>query len=51
MVPAAHGEWLAAHVPGVRASLLPEEGHLSIALAMFGEIVDELLASVPRPSG
>jgi hypothetical protein len=34
-----------------RASLLPEEGQPSIALAMFGEIEDELLASAPRPSG
>lgn len=49
MVP-AHGEcW---RRPARRAaSLLPEEGHPSVALAMFGEIVDELLASVPRPGG
>jgi hypothetical protein len=45
MVPSAHGEWLAAHVPGAKAMLLPAEGHLSIAVAKFGEIVDDLLAS------
>jgi hypothetical protein len=42
---------VARGAPARRASLLPEEGHPSIALAMFGEIVDELLASAPRPSG
>jgi pimeloyl-ACP methyl ester carboxylesterase len=49
MVPASHGEWLAAHVPGAKAKLLPAEGHLSIAVAKFGEIVDDLLESAPRP--
>jgi pimeloyl-ACP methyl ester carboxylesterase len=47
MVPFRHGEWLAAHVPGAKARLLPEHGHLSITTGMFGEIVDELLASAP----
>ncbi|HEV8650355.1 MAG TPA: alpha/beta fold hydrolase [Actinomycetes bacterium] len=47
MVPFAHGRWLAAHVPGARPRLLAEEGHLSIAVASFGEIVDDLLASGP----
>jgi pimeloyl-ACP methyl ester carboxylesterase len=47
MVPFAHGRWLAAHLPGATAMLLPGEGHLSIAVAKFGEVVDELLASAP----
>jgi pimeloyl-ACP methyl ester carboxylesterase len=51
MVPFSHGEWLAAHVPGARARLLPEHGHLSIATTMFGEIADELLASAPPRGG
>jgi pimeloyl-ACP methyl ester carboxylesterase len=51
MVPFSHGEWLAAHVPGARARLLPEHGHLSIATTMFGEIVDDLLASAPPRDG
>jgi len=47
MVPFAHGRWLAAHLPGATAMLLPGEGHLSIAVAKFGEVVDELLTSAP----
>jgi pimeloyl-ACP methyl ester carboxylesterase len=49
MVPFSHGQWLAAHLPGATARLLPEQGHLSIAIGKFGEIVDELLASAPPP--
>jgi pimeloyl-ACP methyl ester carboxylesterase len=51
MVPFRHGEWLAAHVPGATARLLPDQGHLSIATSRFGEIVDELIASAPPPGG
>jgi pimeloyl-ACP methyl ester carboxylesterase len=49
MVPSAHGEWLAAHVPGAKAMLLPAEGHLSIAVVKFGEIVDGLRDAAPEP--
>ena len=48
MVPFAHGRWLAAHLPGARAKLLPEEGHLSIAVDKFGEILGHLVASAPE---
>jgi pimeloyl-ACP methyl ester carboxylesterase len=44
MVPFAHGEWLAAAIPGVRARLLPGAGHLSIGVGRAAEIVDDLLA-------
>ena len=43
MVPFAHGEWLAAHVPGIRPHLLDEHGHLSLAVASFPQILDDLL--------
>ena len=42
MVPFAHGEWLARHVPGAAARLLPDEGHLSLAVGSFERIVGEL---------
>ena len=50
MVPFAHGRWLAAHVPRARAKLLHEEGHLSIAVDKFGEIVGGLIPGAP-PAG
>jgi pimeloyl-ACP methyl ester carboxylesterase len=48
MVPFAHGQWLADHLPNARAKLLPEEGHLSIAVDRFDEIIGELVASAPK---
>jgi pimeloyl-ACP methyl ester carboxylesterase len=44
-VPPAHGEWLAANVPGADAHLLDDHGHLSLALAHFDAILGELVAA------
>jgi pimeloyl-ACP methyl ester carboxylesterase len=42
-VPIAHGEWLAARL-GAEAHLRPHDGHLSLSLGSYGEILDGLLA-------
>jgi pimeloyl-ACP methyl ester carboxylesterase len=42
-VPPAHAEWLASHVPGARLELRADEGHLSLAVATYGEVLDALL--------
>ena len=38
MVPAAHGEWLAEHVPGVEAHLSDADGHLSVEQRRIGDV-------------
>lgn len=44
MTPFAHGEWLAAHIPGAQARLRPDHGHLSLGVNSFGQLLDDLLA-------
>ncbi|HEY5985810.1 MAG TPA: alpha/beta fold hydrolase [Streptosporangiaceae bacterium] len=44
MVPLTHGEWLTARVPGARSHLLPGEGHLTLAVTVMGQILDELVS-------
>jgi pimeloyl-ACP methyl ester carboxylesterase len=45
MVPFAHGEWLAAHLPAATPRLFEEHGHLSLAVDSIPRIVDELLTA------
>lgn len=44
IVPVAHAEWLAEHVPGAKFELLPDEGHVSLLVRRFSEMLDEALA-------
>lgn len=46
MVPFAHGRWLAGRLAGATAHLLPTEGHLSLMLGAFDDIVAELAARI-----
>lgn len=42
MVPYSHGSWLEAHVPGARAHLYEDEGHLSL-ISHIDLVIDDLL--------
>lgn len=42
MVPPAHGEWLAAHIPEADKIQLQDEGHISLLTGHIGDIVDRL---------
>ena len=46
MVPPAHGRWLADAMPGCRARLLPDDGHLTMLLNRPAEILADLAAAL-----
>lgn len=43
MVPIAHGEWFAAHLPAAKVHLESNQGHLSIAIGALDRMLEELV--------
>lgn len=48
MVPAAHGRWLLAHIPGATGRVVPGHGHLSLVVQHVDGILDDLTRHLPR---
>jgi pimeloyl-ACP methyl ester carboxylesterase len=45
MVPFAHGQWLAAQLPGASVHLEEGEGHLSVGIGALDQMLDELVSA------
>jgi pimeloyl-ACP methyl ester carboxylesterase len=43
MVPKAHGEWLAKHIPTAKLNFLPGHGHISLGTAYRPEIIKQAM--------
>jgi pimeloyl-ACP methyl ester carboxylesterase len=44
IIPVAHGDWLAEHVPGAQYCFCPDDGHVSLLNHHFGAMLDDLIA-------
>ena len=38
-IPLSHGEWLATHLPNVKARIRPRDGHLSLLMTLDGDVL------------